>query len=137
MPEQIPLKDPRFKGKRYEIHLPEGHPGLTQESAEVCAEKIAAVESLMADFENTFSLDELHAITGFASKEDRLNSPRQFALQALTPVFAQLAHLSSQEAVPNEVYLNLEARYQLLKRSVGAITSDSAGVMFDLVVHDR
>jgi hypothetical protein len=137
MPEQIPLKDPRFRGKRYEARLEESDLRRTQESPEVCAEKIVAVESLMANFENTYDLEELHTITGFASREARLNSPRQRALEALTPIFNQLKYLSSQEAVPNETYANLQARFLLLKRAVGVVTTDPAGSMFDLVVHDR
>jgi hypothetical protein len=137
MPEQIPLRDPRFKGKRYEIQLQEGDPRLTQESAEVCDEKVTVVENLLLGFENTFNLEELQAIMGFTSKEERLNSIRQIALQALTPIFTQLTYLSSQEAVANELYDNLAARYKLLNRAVGTITSDPTGVMFDLVVHDR
>jgi len=133
----MPLKDPRFKGKRYEIELPEDHPRRTQESPEVCAEKIAAVESLMTDFENTHDLEALHAITGFTSKEARANSPRRLAAQALIPIFEQLKYLSSQEAVSNEKYINLQARYRLLNRAVGVVTRDPAGIMFELVVHDR
>ena len=138
MPERIPLKDPRFKGKRYEARLEPGDPRLNrQESPQICAERIAAVESLMADFENTHDLAKLHAITGFTSIEDRANSPRRPAHQALTPIFEQLKYLSSQEGVPNEIYTNLQARYLLLERAVGVITTDPTGIMFELVVHNR
>lgn len=137
MPEQIPLKDPRFKGKRYEIQLEPGDPRLTQESAEICGEKIAAVERSMADFERTFDIEALHAITGFSSREERIASIRQPALQTLIPIFTALKILGSQEAVPDDVYAALQARYQVLNLAVGTVTTDPDGKFFELIVHDR
>jgi hypothetical protein len=137
MPEQIPLKDPRFKGKRYEIKLEENDPGLNQQSVEACAEKIASAESLMTGFENTFNLDELRAIKGFTSKEEREQSPRRAAVQALLPIFAELKYLGSQENVPNDVYEKLKDRYRILNRAVGATTTDPSGEMSYLIDHTR
>jgi hypothetical protein len=137
MPEQIPLKDPRFRGKRYEIQLSEGDPRLIQESAEVCADRIAVFESLLTEFENFFNLEELRAITGFSSREERINSPRHTASQALSAFREPQRFLASQEAVPKEVIADFRARYKILNRAVGAVTSDPTGVMFEIVDHNR
>lgn len=138
MPERAPQRDPRFKGKRYEPRYPEGHGPPIQESLEMCAEKITELESLMESFERTYDLKALGAIAGFASREERLNSPRQQALDALLPISKLLTHLETQAAVSVEVYDALRSRYQPLLLAIGTVTTrDVPEGMIEAVDHTR
>lgn len=135
MPERLPIKDPRFPGKRHEPRYEKPLP--PEESAEECAEKIKEIEALMTSFEAEHNLDALRQITEFASVDERRNSPRQAASAALTPIFTLLRHLEFQKEVSKELFMQLYDRYQILNRAVGTITSDPSGKVFERVVHDR
>lgn len=126
----MPEKPPRAKTQEAVVEV-------VQDSPETCAERIRECESLMDDFEQTYDLEALRAITQFSSKEERERSPRQPALEALGPIFTRLKHLNSQEAFPEEARAALKVRYEILSRAVGNIIGDRNGKIFDIVVHDR
>ena len=110
---------------------------IPQDAPEAVAEKVAECEAMMNSFEQTHNLDVLRAITQFSSKEERERSPRQPALEALTPIFKRLKYLSSQGALQSETRESLRTRYETLSQAVGNIVGDSNGKIFDIVIHDR
>lgn len=128
----------REEDERCEAWMVE-HPAVetAKDSPEACIEKVAECEAMMDDFEKTYDLDALRAITQFASKEERESSPRQPALDALSTIFKRLKYLNRQGAFQGESRDALEARYQMISQAVGNITVDKNGKIFDIVVHDR
>ena len=134
MPEVIPnAKLPRRK--RYEIPTPDSL--APQESEEACSQKVEVLEHMIAAFEVVYPLEELNAITGFHSKEERESSIRQQANMALAPIKEVLDAISLQGAISNEIKLRLQARYKVLSRAVGVLGPDSNGEWIDIVNHTR
>lgn len=120
----------------YRAENPESE--IIQETVEQCAEKIAEFEALLARFEQRHNLEALRAITGFGSKEQRINSTHQPALNDLTPIVELIEHFRKQQPTfPKDAYEELRAKYRLLDRAVGTVRGDLSGQVFELVVHDR
>jgi len=152
MSEKIPTSQPveapptaeeieREENERYEWWMA-NHPVVevrAEESPEAQAEKEATeeCEGLMSDFEQAYDLEALRAITQFSSREERQNSIRQPALDALSSMFQRMKELSDQGALQRETRDVLGARYEKLSQAVGNITVDKDGKIFDVVVHDR
>lgn len=124
--------------ERYEAWMAE-HPVVetVKDSPETCAEKLAECAAMMDSFEKDYDLDALRAIKQFSSKEERENSPRQPALEALTRISKLLKYLDGQGALQRKTRDALEARYEMFSQAVGNIIEDKNGKIFDIVVHDR
>lgn len=110
---------------------------IVQDSPEICAEKIAEAEALFISFEETHDLEALRAITQFSSREERLASIRQQAIEALAPFTPLLNYLRDQKAVPREIYDAFKERHKVLSRAVGTVVGDVNGPKLEIVVHDR
>jgi hypothetical protein len=128
----------REENERYEAWMAE-HPIVesVKDSPEMWVEKIAECEAMMDSFEQTHDLNALRAITQFSSKEERENSLRQPALDALLVIFKQLKDLNKQGALQGEALDTLKARYETFSQAVGTIIEDKDGKIFDIVIHDR
>ena len=99
-------------------HLPSGEPELE------------AVESLIAAFEQKYSLEELNAVTQLSGENGYSHPLRDPAKHALGPIRELIYVLIEKTSVPKEMYEQLEAKYQILARAVGLINRGT-------VEHDR
>ncbi len=102
----------------------------TQESPEVCAEKIADLEVLFANFEGTYHLESLRSITFFLTKEERRTSPRAQALIDIIPILKLVNFLEGQPAAR-------EAHHRVLNSTIIGALKDSPDGIGEIVVHRR
>ncbi len=102
----------------------------TPEKLRECAPEITAFEEMIASFEATYSLAELHAIIDL-KPEDVVKYPvRESAKAALFPIVEQLNTLKEETNISTEKYQELKAKYKNLSRAVGMINNNK-------VDHDR
>ncbi len=91
---------------------------------------VAEFEKLVASFESTFSLAELHAITELAPEDAPHHPVREPAKEALIPILDKLRALQNETSIAPERFEELKAAYARLSRAVGVIRSGK-------VDHDR
>ena len=95
------------------------------------------LERIMDEFEETYNLEELHAIVGFRSTAERYSSVRHHANIALTPISEMLNSPEIKRSVTIDEQIRLKQRYNVLSKAVGSITIDTTGAWFDLIDHNR
>ncbi len=93
-------------------------------------EEIDAIESLMGDFENTYSLEELLALTNITVDEANEHPLRKPAKFDLNRICSLLTIIKQETNITSEQYDKLNTRYQVLSKAVGRHTNKN------IVVHD-
>ena len=92
--------------------------------------EIIVLEAVMAIFEETYSLEELHAITYLKPSADpkhpepgdaSLHPLREPARRALFPIVTKLNALEEETDISSEQHALLKERYRKLSRAVGVI----------------
>lgn len=103
------------------------------EMPQECAEKIAELETLFTNFEQTHDLDALLAIDRMTVEEAKAHAGRQAARANLPPIIALTNYVESQMfagVVSEEVWEALYARYCAIQRAIGTLNGD-------FLIHDR
>lgn len=134
---------PKTKGKaRLGPKSPEAamswHPEpAKQDSPEACAEKIAELDALFVAFQSKYDLDSLHAISFFATQEERRASPRAQALVDMGPIVKLVNYLEDQHAVSREAFQYHLRHYRILTNTVIGALRDSPDGFGEIVVHRK
>lgn len=92
--------------------------------------EIESLESLMDDFEKTYSLDELLGLVNMTREEAESHPVRKPAKMDLTRIRQLLDVLKAETDITYEQSNNLEARYQVLSKAVGRQTNKN------IIVHE-
>ena len=113
---------PPEESERYEAWMAD-HPDehTPEEDQREYGPQISELEALMNSFEQTYSLEALHAITNITPAESREHPIREPARVALIPIVAQLNVLKEETNISDQKYEELWARYKILSRAVGMI----------------
>jgi len=99
------------------------HPELFKvtEVKRECGPEIASFEGMIASFEATYSLEELHAIAVLMPKDAPSHPVRQPAKIALEPIVALMHVLKEETDISDAKYAELRAQYKRLSQAVGMI----------------
>ncbi|MGB2580776.1 MAG: hypothetical protein WBC83_03715 [Minisyncoccia bacterium] len=125
-PEAIPVKNEKgqVSATSEEIAVAEqwlsDHP-VQVETKKGPEEKIVEFENMVADFEATYSLDQLNAIVDLSSDPERKHPLRDQAKEALKPIFAKLKALKEETTASSDVLEELTIKWKLLSRAVGMV----------------
>lgn len=106
------------------------HPVISPENLREAGPEIAQFESMIALFESTHSLPELHSIIDLTPVEASKHPIREPARVALIPIVAMLNTLKRETNISPAKHEELKAKYKELSRAVGMINNNK-------VVHDR
>ena len=85
--------------------------------------EIAEFEEMIASFEATHSLSELHSITELASEDAPNHLIREPARLGLIPIVAKLNILKAESNISPERHDELKARYKILSNAVGILNN--------------
>jgi len=96
-------------------------PVIAPEDIREAGPEIAEFEGLIASFESTHSLAELHAITDLTPKEAPMHPVREPAKEALVPITDMLNKLKRETNITPEKHEELKSEYRRLSRAVGMI----------------
>lgn len=98
-----------------------GHPeNYTQSKTEVVSQSIEEFSNMVANFEATYPLEELLAITEL-TPPDYEHPLRDLAKKALNPIFAKLNALKNETNIPSEKYEELKRQWKVLSNAVGLV----------------
>ncbi|MFA5997037.1 MAG: hypothetical protein WC791_00955 [Candidatus Paceibacterota bacterium] len=78
-------------------------------------------ENMVADFETTYSLEELNAITDLTADSERKHPLRDPAKEALKPIFAKLKYLKEGTTISEKEYEELKSKWKTLSNAVGIV----------------
>jgi len=111
------------------------HPATatSPEILEECAEKLASLERLFSDFEQTHDLGALLAIDRMTVEEAKAHVERQAARADLPPIVSLINYVESQKiagVVSEEVWKMQYAKYCAIQRAIGTLNGD-------FLIHDR
>lgn len=93
-------------------------------------QEIVEFENMVANFEATYSLEELNAIVDLSADPERKHPLRDIAKEALKPIFAKLNFLRNETHIDDEQYEKLKIQYKILSNAVGMVNKG-------MVYHDR
>lgn len=96
------------------------HP-VQVETKKGCEQLIIEFESMISDFEATYSLLELNAIVDLSADPDRKHPLRDPAKKALGPIFAKLTVLKNETTLSDEKYDELNRKWKILSNAVGLV----------------
>lgn len=96
------------------------HP-VQVETKKGCEQLIIEFESMISDFEATYSLLELNAIVDLSADPDRKHPLRDPAKKALGPIFAKLTVLKNETTLSDEKYDELNRKWEILSNAVGLV----------------
>lgn len=82
---------------------------------------VSEFQEMVAEFEATYSLEELSAITDLTADPDRKHPLRDPAKEALKPILAKLDALKKRTDIPDEKYEELKSKWKILSRAVGMV----------------
>lgn len=113
------------KAIAYALEHPEvvAHPEVSAE----CAEKIASLERLFSDFEQTHDMDALLAIDRMTVAEAKAHVVRQAARDDVPAIVALLNYAESQKrvgVVSEAVWEGLYAKYCAIQRAIGTLNGE-------------
>src|SRR3989344_5289654 len=86
--------------------------------------EIAQFENIIALFESTHSLEDLHLIIDLTPQEAPKNAIREPARVALIPIIALLNTLKKKTNISTEKYEELKEKCRRLSRAVGMINNN-------------
>jgi len=86
--------------------------------------EIAEFEEMLASFETTHSLSELHLIIDLTPEEAENHPIREPARVACIPLVTKLNALKNETNIPSEKYDELNAKYRDIRRAVGTINKN-------------
>jgi hypothetical protein len=138
-PEELELQRQAELAARYMAELSE--PEIPSEKRRECGPEITELEAMMAAFEETHSLEALHAIvdqsefvpvvineaTGVTVLRHPVREPARLALEPITDKLDVLIHETNITKARHE---ELKARSRRLSQAVGMVTKGK-------VIHDR
>ncbi|MCK9344767.1 MAG: hypothetical protein M0P64_01420 [Candidatus Pacebacteria bacterium] len=96
------------------------HP-VQVETKKGCEQGVVEFENMVAEFEATYSLDELFAIIDLTSDPDRKHPLRDPAKEALKPIFAKLKEIKDGTDITDDKYEELKTQWKKLSNAVGMI----------------
>lgn len=82
---------------------------------------ITEFENMVADFEATYSLDELNTIIDLSADPERKHPLRDPAKEALKPIFEKLKALKDGSTITGAELDELTAKWKVLSRAVGMV----------------
>lgn len=88
-----------------------------------CGPEIAKFQELVASFEATFSLAELHLITDLTPKDAPSHPLRGPAHEALAPIRIQRGKLKEDTNITPEEFAELDKEYKRISRAIGIINN--------------
>jgi len=97
---------------------------ISPENLRECEPEIAEFEEIVAQFESTYSLEELHLISDLTSEEAPHHPLREPAKVALLPIVEKLTILRRETNISSEKHSELMAKYKNLSRAVGIINNN-------------
>jgi hypothetical protein len=121
-PEELKLKERQEEDERC-AQFEKDHPELFKvtEAKRDSGPEIVSLEGMIASFEVTYSLEELHAIDVLMPKDAPSHPLRQPAKIALEPIVALMNVLKEETDISAENYAALRAQYKRLSQAVGMI----------------
>lgn len=121
-PEEL---ERREQEEAYEDWMKE-HPRVVipPEERREAGPEIERFEQMIADFEATYSLEELHAITELTFETAKDHPLRAPANKAISPIVTLLNALEEETDISPERHDALKAEYRRLSRAVGVIGKD-------------
>ncbi|OGJ01456.1 hypothetical protein A3G98_00895 [Candidatus Nomurabacteria bacterium RIFCSPLOWO2_12_FULL_37_8] len=99
-------------------------PVISQENLREAEPEIAQFENIIALFESTHSLEDLHLIIDLTPQEAPKNAIREPARVALIPIIALLNTLKKKTNISTEKYEELKEKCRRLSRAVGMINNN-------------
>lgn len=106
-------------------------PVISPEDLRECGPEIVEFEAMIATFESTHSLVELHSLVDLSIETSRVHPIREPARLALIPIIAKRDIIKKETNISVEKYEELYAECRRLDRAVGFIHNNSK------VIHDR
>lgn len=97
---------------------------IAPEDLRECGPEIAEFEEMLASFELTHSLAELHLIIDLKPEDAPKYPLREAAKAALIPIFAKLNILKKETNIAPEKHEELKEKYTHLSRAVGIINNN-------------
>jgi len=125
-PESAPVKNEngQVPATAQEIALAEqwlnDHP-VQIETRKSPEQGIAEFENMIADFEATYSLEELNAITDLSADPERKHPLRDPAKEALKPIFIKLKEIKDATDISDERYEKIKKDWKRLSNAVGVV----------------
>jgi hypothetical protein len=123
-------EDKRRKQEQKDAELLADHlarhpePVISPENLREAEPEIAQFESMIAVFESTHSLAELHSIINLTPAEASKHPIREPARIALIPIVAMFNTLKKETNISPIKYEELKAKYMRLSRAVGIINNN-------------
>ena len=99
-------------------------PVISPENLREAGLEITKFENMVALFESTHSLTELHSIIDLTAVEASKHAMREPARVALIPIVAMLNTLKKETNISPEKHEELKAKYKRLSRAVGMINKN-------------
>lgn len=97
---------------------------IAPEDLRECGPEIAELEELLASFELTHFLEELHLIIDLKPEDVSKYPVRESAKAALIPIVSKLNSLKGETNISPEKHAELKAKYRKLSRAVGMINNN-------------
>jgi hypothetical protein len=136
-PDQPPAPSPeelqtQEEEARYQAWM-DAHPETVvgPEALRNCEAEVAEFEAMIASYEATYSLTELHAITDLTPAEAPFHPIREPARVALAPIFALREKIKNETNISPKRYQEINALWQKISMAVGLIN------LKNKVDHDR
>jgi len=120
--EQSPSEEQEEQYKQWMKDNPETV--IAPEDLRECGPEIAEFEEMLASFELTHSLAELHLIIDLKPEDAPKYPLRESAKAALIPIVAKLNILKKETNIVPEKHDELKAKYMHLSRAVGMINNN-------------
>lgn len=97
---------------------------VPQENRRECGPEVAEYEDLLASFEQTHNLEQLHAIIELTPEDAPKNQLREPARLALYPIVTLLNTLKKETNIMTAKHDELKEQYMKLSRAVGMINNN-------------
>lgn len=94
---------------------------VEQLNLEQCAEKVAELEALFTNFEQTHDLDALRAVQLRTVEEAFAHTVREAAKKDLPALVSRMNFLKKQEHIPVETFHKLATTYNTIQAAVGTL----------------
>ena len=127
-PQQLERQEAEERLQQYMKDHPEH--GVSQRGPSEGGPQVAEFEKLVASFESTYSLAELHAIVDLRMEDAPRHPLREPAKEALAPIVGLLNYLKEETSISPAKYRELKEKYVRLTRAVGIIKNN-------VVVHNK
>ena len=102
------------------------HPQIetSSENLKECGPEVAELEAMIASFEESYNLQELHAIITLRPEDVPKHPIREPARIDLVPIVTMLKTLQNETNISKSKLGELKLRYQKLSQAVGIINKD-------------